>query len=164
MKEKIEFLEKELATLKAELLKTEKPEKWQDKLVQPSKEKYFYINASHESGLYVYEDDTHSVRKPEHAFKTLEQAELVKEKMLLMQEMLAFAHVRNEGWTAHWEEDDQEKWGIIHDEIVSTKFEVIQGWLSNSFIFGITVKSREIAKEMFFIFGERVKKYYNILY
>lgn len=89
-----------------------------------------------------------------------EQAGLVKEKMLLMQEILAFAHVRNEGWEADWR-DGGGKYGIVmvEDEIT------VKYYISvNSFIFGILVKSKEIAEEMLAIFGERIEKYYNKQY
>lgn len=101
-----------------------------------------------------------ALRKPEHAFRTKEQAELVKEKMLLMQEVLAFAHVRNEGWEADWR-GEGDKYGI-------TMFEdgmaVERNISVNSFIFGISVKSKKIAEEMLRIFGERIKKYYSKQY
>lgn len=89
-----------------------------------------------------------------------EQAGLVKEKMLLMQEILAFAHVRNEGWEADWR-DGGGKYGIVmvEDEIT------VKYYISvNAFIFGISVKSKEIAEEMLAIFGERIEKYYNKQY
>lgn len=157
IKQKIEELETELQKLKEEL---NKPEKWQDGLVQPYKEEYYYIAGSSTSGFRIYSDLRSAPRKPEYALQTSSQAELVKEKMLLMQEMLAFAHVRNEGWKPDWEEESN-KWGIsIARGIPGTD----RCWHNNSVVFGITVKSKEIAEEMLKIFGERIQKYYNEQY
>lgn len=155
--EKITKLEKELKELK----KSIKIEKWQDKLVQPSESSYYFITGDIEIGLSTLNSNiSTNARKPEHAFRTKEHAELVKEKMLLMQEMLAFAHVRNEGWEANWREGVG-KYGIImiEDEVTVERY-----YITNSFIFGISVKSKEIAEEMLAIFGERIEKYYNKQY
>ena len=167
MKEETEKLKKlnELATfIQSEIdkmaVEKKQPEKWQDKLVQPAIEQYYYIEGDSARCFYT-DKSSMSNRKPEHAFKTLEQAELIKEKILLMQEMHAFAHVRNDGWVADWENASQKKWGIIihkctHVTDIYPEF--------NALIFGIVVKSEEIAKEMLDIFGDRIKKFYNLQY
>lgn len=157
--EKITKLEKELKELKESI----KLEKWQDKLVQPSESRYYFITGDIDTGLSTLAIDSNistNARKPEHAFRTKEQAKLVKEKMLLMQEMLAFAHVKNNGWEADWREVGG-KYGIvmIEDEITVKHYILV-----NSFIFGISVKSKEIAEEMLAIFGERIAKYYQKQY
>ena len=103
-----------------------------------------------------------SKRKPEHAFKTEEQAELIKEKMLLMQEMYAFAHVKNEGWIPDWGDLSKEKFGVLYSAYEGLEVECTMG--CNYFIFGIAVKSREIAEEMLAEFGDRIKKIYNNQY
>lgn len=155
--EKITKLEKELKELKESI----KLEKWQDKLVQPSESRYYLITGDIDTGLSTIDYNiSTNTRKPEHAFRTKEQAGLVKEKMLLMQEILAFAHVRNEGWEADWR-DGGGKYGIVmvEDEIT------VKYYISvNAFIFGISVKSKEIAEEMLAIFGERIAKYYQKQY
>lgn len=138
-----------------------KPDRWQDSLVQPDKERYFYLTNSSMKGLRAA-CEARTRRKPEHAFRTEEQVELIKEKVLLMQEMHAFSHVRNEGWMPDWQDEEQIKHGIAQrgdDEI-----EV--DWITyvNAFVFGIAVESREIAEEMLEIFGERIKKFYNKQY
>ena len=169
MKTKIEQLEQQLAELKAEFEKSQKPEqleKWQDKLLQPSEGDYFYISSDVNHGFTVEESFREDVQ-PEHAFRTEEQAELVKEKMLLMQEMLAFAHVRNEGKNPDWDDDNELKHGILHNgfnEFNINEFKVGESYYYNYFVFGISVKSEEIAEEMFEIFGERIEKYYNVQY
>ena len=156
--ERIDAIKKELAELEAIV---NKPEKWQDKLVQPTKEEYYYMAGHALEGLTIYSNICSTAkRKPEHAFKIQEQAELVKEKMLLMQEMLAFAHVRNEGKQFDWT-DSTDKFGI---QMTGGDLEIDNFYRANWFVFGIAVKSREIAEEMLEIFGERIEKYYNVQY
>lgn len=164
LKEKIELAIKELETLYTEVIQKEKElekiekAKWKDKLVQPDEESYYYIGVvSH--CFTIYNGELTS-RKPEHAFKTKEQAELVKEKMLLMQEMLAFAHVRNDGATFDWS-NEKAKYGI---RSIDNYLSIDTVFKHNTLLFGIAVKSEEIAREMLEIFGERIKKYYNEQY
>ena len=78
-----------------------------------------------------------------------------------MQEMHAFAHVKNEGWMPDWGDDDESKWGIA---IYENKCLIENFYDVNYFIFGIAVKSREIAEEMLAEFGERIKRIYNKQY
>ena len=154
----IKEIEDKIAELQAII---NRPKRWQDALVQPDKEAYFYLISSKYEGLAVVGWNFKADRCPEHAFRTEEQAELIKEKMLLMQEMHAFAHVRNEGWMPDWEDEGQERYGILQkgDEIKVD-------WVTyvNSFVFGVAVKSEEIAEEMLEIFGERIEKFYNKMY
>lgn len=137
-----------------------KPDRWQDGLVRSDTEKYFYLTRNIDKGLGVGWCSG-AKRKPEHAFRTKEQAELIKEKTLLMQEMYAFAHVKNEGWMPDWQDEEQSKYGIFQ------KVDGIEvGWATyvNSFVFGVVVKYMTIAEEMLEIFGERIKKFYNKIY
>ena len=140
----------------------DKPDRWQAGLVQPDKEHFFYLRdiIDIDNGLVVC-SYAKSNRKPEYAFRTSEQAELIKEKMLLMQEMHAFAHVRNEGWVADWEDGGRMKYGIIQK---GNKVEGYYFYHANSFVFGVAVKSKKIAEEMMEIFGERIEKFYNKKY
>ena len=166
MKEKIEQLEKQLAELKAEFEKNQKPERWQDKLMMSHEYDLCYTIQMRNAIYTVVKGELEDV-KPEHAFKTEEQAELVKEKMLLMQEMLAFAHVKNEGENPDCDDDNELKYGILHNgfnEFEINYFKVGESYYYNVFVFGITVKSEEIAEEMFEIFGDRIEKYYNVQY
>lgn len=153
----VQEIQEEIAKLEAII---NKPKRWQDALVQPNKGKYFYLTSSADNGLVV-DWDSGSKRKPEHAFKTEEQAELIKEKTLLMWEMYAFAHVKNEGWMPDWGNVGQVKHGIVHK---GNGVEV--DWFTNvnSFVFGVAVKSMTIAEEMLEIFGERIEKFYNKQY
>lgn len=153
----VQEIKEDIAKLQAII---NKPDRWQDSLVQPDKEQYFYLMNNAHNGLVVGLN-SEGVRKPEHAFRTGEQAELIKEKVLLMQEMYAFTHVRNEGWMPDWEERRQEKYGILLD---SYKVQVEYFSKLNQLVFGIAVKNREIAEEMLEIFGERIEKFYNKMY
>lgn len=150
--------------IKDEIVKLEaiinKPDRWQDSLVQPDKRQYFFLMDSTHKGL-VIGLGSGSKRKPEHAFKTEEQAELIKEKVLLMQEMYAFAHVKNEGWMPDWEDREQTKYGIF-----SGGDGIMVNWFAhaNSLVFGVVVKSEAIAEEMLKEFGERIESVYNKMY
>lgn len=153
----VQEIKDEIAKLEAVI---NKPDRWQDGLVQPEKEKYFYFKHSLSKGLVVDYGSGYN-RKPEHAFRTEEQAELIKEKILLMQEMHAFAHVRNEGWMPDWENGEQPKYGIVSG---GDGIKVDWCAYSNSFVFGVAVKSIEIAGEMIELFGERIEKFYKKQY
>ncbi len=87
---------------------------------------------------------------------------LLMNKVMLMQEMHQFAYVKNEGWLPDWADLSEEKFGILYSAYVGLEVECTMG--CNYFIFGISVKSREIAGEMFEEFGERIKKVYNKQY
>ncbi len=87
--------------------------------------------------------------------------ELYEEKALLMADMMHFAYVRNEGWMPDWGDDDESKWGIA---IYENKCLIENFYDVNYFIFGIAVKSKEIAKEMLEEFGKRIEKIYNKQY
>ena len=138
----------------------DKPDRWQDGLVQPEKEEYFYLASNKYEGLDVHCYSEFN-RRPEHAFRTKEQAELIKEKMLLMQEMHAFVHVRNGDWVADWDDSSQRKYGIILNENKAHADHYIR---MNCLVFGVAVKSKAIAEEMLEIFGERIEKFYNKQY
>ena len=140
-----------------------KKDGWKDKLVQPNKgEEFYYLRDHYEDGLGIGYYYRNTQAKPEHAFRTQAQAELVKDKMLLMQEMHAFAHVKNEGWEADWESRYEEKYGVVHEKYGVFKARCRIAY--NSFVFGVSVKSQEIAREMFKEFGERIEEIYNKQY
>ncbi len=137
---------------------------WREKLVNLKKDNYYFIRSTPLTGFATSIEqigDEWVGRKPEHAFATKEQAELVKEKLLLIQEMLAFAHAMNEGWELDWNNYRQAKYGIrLHQQELFT--DVLTEY--NNFVFGITVKTREIAKQMLEEFSDRIKQYYNQQY
>lgn len=156
-KQGVKDIQEKIAKLEAII---NKPDRWQDGLVQPDKEQYFYLLSNIDKGLIV-DLSSKNNRKPEYAFKTKKQAELIKEKALLMQEMHAFAHVRNEGWMPDWGNEMQQKHGILQK---GDKVKVDWFTRHNAFIFGVAVKSKAIAEEMIEVFGERIEKFYNKMY
>ena len=86
--------------------------------------------------------------------------ELYEEKALLMADMMHFAHARNEGWVPDWA-DEEAKWGLAREfEHVISDYT----FYHNEFVFGVSVKSEEIAQEMLEEFGERVEEIYNKQY
>jgi len=97
---------------------------------------------------------------PEMLFTTQKQAELLAKKCNLMIEMHNFAYAMNEGWIPNWDINDF-KWGISYC-FGELGLEGLQ--ISNNLIFGITVKSQEIAERMLEEFGERIKEVYNRQY
>ncbi len=88
--------------------------------------------------------------------------ELYEEKALLMEDMMHFAYVKNEGWVPIWGDDEQDKYGLS----ISNNRDVysISYCVHNCFLFGIAVKSGEIAREMLTEFGGRIKEIYNKQY
>jgi hypothetical protein len=88
--------------------------------------------------------------------------ELYEEKALLMEDMMHFAYVRNEGWVPNWGDDEQDKYGLS----ISNNREIysISYYVHNCFLFGIAVKSEKIAREMLVEFGGRIKEIYNKQY
>lgn len=168
-KERLELLEKqqkeqdkEIAELKL-LIQQEKDSKdWRKQLPQPPEGGYAYIDNNMENSFSIYYNKGGTKRKPEHAFKTKEQGQLVIEKILLIQEMLAFAHVRNNGWIPDWSiKKSTSKYGIISDNEIT---KVGMSVYVNHLVFGVAVQSEEIAKEMLEEFGERIQKYYSQQY
>lgn len=87
---------------------------------------------------------------------------LLTNKVMLMYQMHAFAHARNEGWVPDWESSSQPKWGLIYGGFVRLYLD--NKYTSNNCIFGVAVKSREIAQEMLEEFGERISEVYNKQY
>lgn len=133
---------------------------WEDKWIQPDNGNFYKIGTETSEGFESIFYSTTSTRKPRHAFKTKEQADLMVEKCKLMVEMQNFAAVHNEGWTPMWGFDSN-NYGIrvIESELFVTNF-----YSNNNFVFGVAVKSIGIAKKMLEEFGTRIKKYYNEQY
>jgi hypothetical protein len=134
---------------------------WEDKWVQPQNEVYYRIEDDTYTCLRTTRTNSGSARKPRHAFQTQEQADLMAEKCKLMVEMQNFAAVHNEGWKPNWSIGIS-KWGIAHNEDDSFIEEDYTTY--NCFVFGITVKTKEIAEKMLEEFEERIKQFYNEQY
>ena len=165
LKSKIETYLDDIKHLNDEMSELEaiinKKDDWRDKLVQPDTTGFYFIERDEDQG-FVVEEEYFSERKPEHAFNRVSQAELIMNKILLMQEMHAFAHVKNEGWLPDWADLNEEKFGISYSTYVG--FEVDSSMGCNYFIFGISVELRKTAEEMLEEFGERIEEIYNKQY
>ena len=157
-KKAIKEIKEDIEKLKAII---NKKDNWRGKLEQPDTTGFYFIERDEDKG-FVVEEGFFSPRKPEHAFKRWRQAELIMGKMLLMQEMYAFAHVKNEGWMPDWDDCETKKWGLITDTVEGIY--LYSYFNFNPFIFGIAVKSEEIAQEMLEEFGERIEEIYNKQY
>lgn len=134
-----------------------KKDDWRDKLTKGD-----YAVGATEDGLSPW-FGIH-IKKAEHTFKEKEQAQLLAHKMNLMQEMYAFAHVKNEGWVPDWESGHIERYGVFHEKYGVFKVRVRSRTTYNAFVFGVSVKSEAIAKEMLEEFGERIEEIYNKQY
>lgn len=164
IKERIEELKRQQKEQDEEIQKLESllNKNWESGLLDPEYQKYFYIDSSEEYGFDINIAAWYSrYRKAKHAFRTKEQAELIKEKMLLLQEMSAFAHVKNEGIIPDWGSSSKLKWGI---SLISNAVHVDSFTVNNFLVFGIGLHKKEHAEEMLKIFGERILKYYNEQY
>ena len=137
---------------------------WEDKWIQPDNGNFYKIGTETSEGFESIFYSTTSTRKPRHAFKTKEQADLMVEKCKLMVEMQNFAAVHNEGWTPDWERNDKYNFGIIINGSKDIPLRADGYNAFNSLVFGIAVKSIEIAEKMLEEFGTRIKKYYNEQY
>lgn len=88
--------------------------------------------------------------------------ELYEEKAVLMEDMMHFAYVKNEGWVPNWGDDEQDKYGLSISN--NRKIYSISYCVHNCFLFGIAVKSEEIARKMLEEFGKRIERIYNKQY
>lgn len=92
-------------------------------------------------------------------FKTKEQAEQHAKRLNLYTEMQVFANFRNGDWVADWNNEEQNKYGIvIYESLLS--IEDMNSYCA--FIFQISVKSEKIAEEMLEEFGERIEECFNL--
>lgn len=89
------------------------------------------------------------------SYKNEKEAKIAAKKMDLMNRMNLFALIHNEGWKADWE-DYKFKWGLAY---YSGGTEVDYSTRGNNFLFGISVKSEEIAKAMLEEFKDELDIY-----
>lgn len=130
------------------------PQHWTEKLVQPIEEEYCYIEDDMDKCFHICKRK-YSDRKPQHAFKTEEQAQIVAEKCTLMVEMHNFAHAMNDGWIPDWDNLKETKFGLGF----TGGFQITNSNYYNYFLFGIAVKSQEIAEKMLKEFKDRLEIY-----
>lgn len=88
-------------------------------------------------------------------YKTEEEAQRFADKINLFNEMNHFALIHNEGWKADWKDVRKEKFGVGHRD----GFEVVDGYVCNTFLFGISVRTEEIADKMLDEFKDRLEVY-----
>jgi hypothetical protein len=148
--------QEKIAELKRQIAELETQDNWRSRLKNPK------------HGCYIIQDDpdhcfrayelTYSPRKPEHAFDTLERAELFAKKITLFQEMTNFAYVMNDGWQAKWG-TWQGNWGVV---MYDNRCRIADYSYMNPLIFGIAVKDKETTKLMLQEFGERINEIYNL--
>lgn len=131
-----------------------------DKIVDPSSESYYYIRSDEENNFKIASGNISVKRPDKYAFKYLKDAEFIKEKMLLMQEMFYFAAINNTK-VPDWNNRDELKFGI---KIGSSGYGIDYFKDTNVFAFGVTFNTKEIAEKALGIFGERIKLYYNKQY
>lgn len=83
-------------------------------------------------------------------------AELFAKKVDLFNRMNLFALIHNEGWKADWKDNDQKKWGVCY----LGSFRIDCNYFYHlDFLFGISVKSKEIAKAMLEEFKDELEIY-----
>jgi len=89
--------------------------------------------------------------------------ELMERKIQLMVDMHKFAMIENEGSKPNWKKPHSSKFGlVIADGSFSEDGVHVEGRLTkNSFIFGVTVNTYEIAEKMKEQFGDRILEIYN---
>jgi hypothetical protein len=113
----------------------------------------YYVHQGCYSGIYKAD----SIGETPFSYKEYSDAELFAKKVDLMNRMNLFALIHNEGWKARWEGQRQEKWGITHNEDLDFNIERSDDF--NLSVFGIAVKSEEIAKAMLEEFKDELDIY-----
>lgn len=164
--------------LEAIIAEAKKKSDWRSKLVNTENGKYLYIDVSG-SQCYKVLEGSFSKRKNLFAFHSNQKdfAQLIAEKCTLMLEMHQFAYYNNDGWIPDWSTHRQDKFGIRHSTEIVFSQPTTEGFTvyhynnrnsenatlhKNYFIFGISVKSRELAEKMLVEFGDRIKQLYNV--
>lgn len=126
-------------------------------LIEKHKVRFLSVTQTNEKSFNAY-------------FINSEIANEVLDKMELLARMTQFALLRNGEWVADWSDINQLKYGIerldsssvITDSCRIVHDSTITGCRDyNHFVFGIAVKTMEIAKEMLSIFEEEIIKYYK---
>jgi hypothetical protein len=123
--------------------KDSKP-KWQDELPKVGEEaSIFSFSLKREKVSFETEI--------QHAFNTKFNVAILAKKLDLLIRMSNFALIKNDGWEADWC-NLNEKYGLyirMNEVVVSRGF-------SNNYIFGITFKTHDIAKEALNEFGNEI--------
>lgn len=101
-----------------------------------------------------------SYKKYDFTYKKESDAELFAKKVDLFNRMNLFALIHNKNsngtqWVADWKDDAQTKFGIVYYRELQTDYQN----RANLFVFGIPVKSREIANAMLEEFKDELEIY-----
>ena len=137
-----------------ELISPAKAWKQSKLLSKPSVESYYQINSYADVGFHVTKGSRNTLANPLFVFKEYEDAEIISRKCNLIAEMTNFAIVHNNGWKPNWN-SEQTKFGIFY----CGKLGVGETVISNPFVFGIVVKSKNIAELMLKEFKEKLGIY-----
>ena len=112
---------------------------------------------------YLYSDGgwkPHKMFKEvENRYKTREEAELRAKQIALFCDMKEWAKIHNEYWIPDWNNYNQKKWGI---EFLKENFDVTELRTYNVFVYGVVVKSKELAEQMLEEFRDRLYLYNEI--
>lgn len=130
-----------------EMLSKAEQKDWRDEAVGE-----WEAGGVNEKGMYYAYHNTSE--NPLH-YKTEEEAQRFADKINLFHEMNHYALIHNEGWKADWNDEEQNKCGIVYRDC----FETTDCWQYNDLLFGISVPTREIAEKMLEEFKDRLEVY-----
>lgn len=136
-----------IGELKEIIQQREQKEDWKEKA-----KGHHYIK--HDISGYFYAESTNY--KYDNQYEKKSDAEIFAKKADLFNRMNLFALIHNEGWVADWRDTNQMKWGLRSlrygvDPYCNDRY--------NCFLFGITVKSKEIARAMLEEFKDELEIY-----
>lgn len=149
--ERIQALKSELEMLEKELAEPKKEGRWIPKLG----ERFFYINTDGDAKSI---NEKHDYRIATfNYFKTVDEADRMAEKINLLLAMTARVKELNGDWVANWEATKQQKFGL---RLLLNRCDIDWFCESNSFIFGLSVQSKEHAEILLEEFKERIERWY----
>ena len=149
-------IDKENSTFEKIVFEKIKYEEWVNKIADICRDaaKYYYITSTPRLNMQACAQncDSNSTRKPNYKIPCLHLAIFLAKKFTLIQELETFAWLMNDGWRPDWNDKSSDKWGLI----VTPALDFRSVSNCNNLLFGITVKSQEIAIEMIRLFGDRI--------
>lgn len=83
----------------------------------------------------------------------------LSKKIQLLADMTEYADSVNGGWVPDWGSEDK-KWGVYYDTVNSFHCDWFGYGHSAQFVFGVAVKTEELAEQMLLKFKDRIEKYY----
>ena len=88
-----------------------------------------------------------------------EKTDSLSKKIQLLADMTEYADSVNGGWVPDWGSEDK-KWGVYYDTVNSFHCDWFGYGHSAQFVFGVAVKTEELAEQMLLKFKDRIEKYY----